>query len=70
MSLDSLDNEGEILAHAVRRAGRSWRPGRRLAYHAITGGFILGEIVKRVTGKPIRTLLQRGDPARRSASAG
>ena len=30
----------------------------RLAYHAITGGFILGEIVKRVTGKPIRTFLR------------
>lgn len=32
-------------------------PGRRLAYHAISGGFILGEIVRRVTGKDIRTVL-------------
>ncbi len=31
--------------------------GQRLAYHAITGGFILGEIVRRVTGKDIRELL-------------
>jgi CubicO group peptidase (beta-lactamase class C family) len=31
--------------------------GRRMAYHAITGGFILGEIVRRVTGKDIRELL-------------
>ncbi len=31
--------------------------GRRIAYHAITGGFILGEIVRRVTGKDIRELL-------------
>ena len=31
--------------------------GRRTAYHAITGGFILGEIVHRVTGKDIRELL-------------
>ena len=31
--------------------------GRRTAYHAITGGFILGEIVHRVTGKNLRTLL-------------
>ena len=29
-------------------------PGRRLAYHAITGGFVLAEIVKRVTGKDLR----------------
>jgi len=36
-----------------------WRPGRRLAYHAISGGFILGEIVRRVTGEDIRTVLDR-----------
>jgi CubicO group peptidase (beta-lactamase class C family) len=35
-----------------------WAPGRRLAYHAITGGYILGEIVRRVTGKDIRTVLR------------
>jgi CubicO group peptidase (beta-lactamase class C family) len=34
----------------------SSRPGRTLAYHAITGGFILGEIVRRVTGGSIRAL--------------
>jgi CubicO group peptidase (beta-lactamase class C family) len=33
------------------------RPGRFLAYHAVSGGFILGEIVQRVTGTDIRTLL-------------
>lgn len=27
--------------------------GRRMAYHAITGGFILGEIIRRVTGAPM-----------------
>ncbi|HHT9110305.1 MAG TPA: serine hydrolase domain-containing protein [Candidatus Brocadiaceae bacterium] len=32
--------------------------GRRTAYHAITGGFILGEIVRRVTGKDIREFLR------------
>jgi CubicO group peptidase (beta-lactamase class C family) len=31
--------------------------GRRQAYHAITGGAILGEIIKRVTGKSIREFL-------------
>lgn len=31
--------------------------GKRMAYHAITGGFILGEIVRRVTGRSIRDLL-------------
>jgi CubicO group peptidase (beta-lactamase class C family) len=36
-----------------------WVPGRRLAYHAITGGFLLGEIVRRVTGQDIRAVLAR-----------
>jgi CubicO group peptidase (beta-lactamase class C family) len=34
-------------------------PGRRLAYHAITGGFILGEVVRRVTGVDLRTFFHR-----------
>lgn len=33
-------------------------PGRRLAYHALTGGFVIGEVVRRVTGKDIRTVLE------------
>ncbi len=33
------------------------KPGTLLAYHAISGGFILGEIVERVTGKSIRDVL-------------
>lgn len=35
-----------------------WIAGRRLGYHALTGGFILGEVVKRVTGKDIRDVLR------------
>ncbi len=34
-------------------------PGRKTAYHAITGGFILGEIVRRVAGMDIREYLAR-----------
>ena len=33
------------------------KPGRTLAYHAVSGGFILGEVVHRVTGKDIRQVL-------------
>jgi len=33
------------------------KPGRRQAYHAITGGAILGEIIQRVTGKGLREFL-------------
>lgn len=33
-------------------------PGRRLAYHALTSGFVFGEVVRRVTGKDIRRFLR------------
>lgn len=33
--------------------------GRRQSYHALTGGFILGEVVERVTGEPLNTVLDR-----------
>lgn len=31
--------------------------GTRLAYHAVTAGYILGEVIERVTGKDLRTYL-------------
>lgn len=31
--------------------------GKRQAYHAITGGFILGEMIERITGKSLNTVL-------------
>lgn len=33
------------------------RPGKALAYHAISGGFILDAVVRRITGKTIREVL-------------
>lgn len=56
MRLEMLENDREIVA-MLCDTRPSLRPGR-LAYHAITGGFILGEIVQRVTGKPMRTVLR------------
>jgi CubicO group peptidase (beta-lactamase class C family) len=35
-----------------------WAPGTRFGYHAKTFGFVLGEILRRVTGQPISTLLR------------
>lgn len=32
-------------------------PGRRLAYHAVTGGFLLAAVLRAVTGHDLRTLL-------------
>ncbi|MCA9544944.1 MAG: beta-lactamase family protein, partial [Myxococcales bacterium] len=62
-SLGPPHNDVENLLHwdkVVRllcEAKPATRPGRKLAYHAITGGFVLGEIVRRVTGRTIRDYL-------------
>ncbi|WP_112237110.1 serine hydrolase domain-containing protein [Kribbella monticola] len=37
-----------------------WMPGERVGYHAVTFGFILGEVVRRATGKPISQVLAEG----------
>jgi CubicO group peptidase (beta-lactamase class C family) len=47
----------EFLIKAISEAKPAVRPGRVLAYHAISGGFILGEIVHRVTGKSVHEVL-------------
>jgi CubicO group peptidase (beta-lactamase class C family) len=54
-----LENIGhrELLVEALCDAKPFARPGRFLAYHAVSGGFILGEIAERVSGKPIDRLL-------------
>src|SRR5664280_83985 len=56
-----LDHAGdrEFLVRALSQARPFARPGRFLAYHAVSGGYILGEVVHRVTGQDIRTVLAR-----------
>ncbi|MGV9316841.1 serine hydrolase domain-containing protein [Streptomyces sp. NPDC003691] len=34
-----------------------WQPGEAMGYHAYTFGYILGEVVRRATGKPVSRLL-------------
>jgi len=45
----------ELLCESKLKA----RPGRMLAYHAVSGGFVLAEVVRRATGHDIRTVLER-----------
>jgi CubicO group peptidase (beta-lactamase class C family) len=57
MDLDLLfhpEKVNELLCQARPRT----RPGRILAYHAITSGFVLAEVVKRAAGRDIRQVLQ------------
>lgn len=55
--LDMLDDPDHLL-RLLCDAKPSTRPGRILSYHAVAGGFIIAEIVRRVTGKEIRDVLR------------
>jgi CubicO group peptidase (beta-lactamase class C family) len=57
-----LDRAGdrELLVKLICDAKPFARPGRMLAYHAVSGGYILGEVVHRVTGKDIHEVLAEG----------
>jgi CubicO group peptidase (beta-lactamase class C family) len=35
-----------------------WEPGTKIGYHAVTWGYIVGEIIRRVSGKPIPRALR------------
>jgi len=56
MNLDYLQQPQQIVG-LLCAAKPTSRPGRELAYHAMSGGFVLGEVVERVTGKSIRAVL-------------
>lgn len=54
-----LDNLGDrqYMVDILCNASPFAKAGRYLAYHAVSGGFILGEVVHAVTGKDIRQVL-------------
>lgn len=58
MQLDLL-NEPDAMFQMICDLRVTSRPGGALAYHAISAGFVLAEIVRRVTGKDIRHVMQR-----------
>jgi len=58
MDLDLLARPEEII-RLIADMPRVTRPGRRLAYHAVTGGFVLGEVVRRAVGQDIRQVLHK-----------
>jgi CubicO group peptidase (beta-lactamase class C family) len=51
-------SDREFLVDTLCAAKPFAKPGRYLAYHAVSGGFILGEVVQGATGKDIRTVLE------------
>ncbi len=57
VTLDLLADSAGILEAIYDTKPRRY-PGRKLAYHAVTGGYVLGELIRRVTGKPIQQTLE------------
>src|SRR5918992_1325116 len=56
LDLDNVERR-DYLLELICDVKPSSAPGKLLAYHAVSGGFILGELVLRVTGKDIRQVL-------------
>jgi CubicO group peptidase (beta-lactamase class C family) len=48
----------EYMIHAIEQAAPVHPPGRRTGYHGLTYGFLVGEILQRVTGTPFPQLVQ------------
>ena len=42
----------DYMIHAIERARPVHEPGTRTGYHGLTYGFLVGEIIQRVTGRP------------------
>jgi CubicO group peptidase (beta-lactamase class C family) len=49
----------QACARRMERLQPRWPPGQVTAYHALTYGWILGELVRRVSGTPVEDLLAR-----------
>src|SRR5881398_528834 len=45
------------MCSAIAAAELWWEPGTKLGYHAYTFGYIVGEMIRRVTGQPISQVL-------------
>jgi CubicO group peptidase (beta-lactamase class C family) len=56
LDMDRLDDV-EFLRELMYDAKPIHRPGKRQAYHAVSGGNLLGEVVREATGKGIREVL-------------
>jgi CubicO group peptidase (beta-lactamase class C family) len=56
LSLETI-NDWESQREYMYDAKPMSRAGKRQAYHAVSGGSLLGEVVREVTGRPIRDVL-------------
>ena len=57
ITLDMIADPQRIV-DVICRAKPMSVAGRRLSYHAVTGGYVLAEVLRRVTGKDLRQLMR------------
>jgi len=59
--IDHVDRmlDWKYMIHAIEKSRPVHPPGTRTGYHGLTFGFLVGEILQRVTGKKFSTLVQR-----------
>lgn len=50
--------EWDRMIHALERQAPWWEPGTASGYHALTQGHLIGEVVRRVTGKTLGTFFR------------
>jgi len=48
----------DLMVDALAREEPFWRPGTRHGYHALTFGFLVGEVVRRVSGRSLGTFFR------------
>ena len=48
----------EGMIHALERQEPWWKPGSQHGYHALTFGWLVGEVVRRVSGKSLGTFFR------------
>jgi len=58
IDLDLLPHSKKVV-RLLAEQPHTGRPGDALAYHAVSGGFVLSEVVRRATGKSIDEVLDR-----------
>ena len=54
---EDLCDWGKICA-TIAAAAPWWEPGTKIGYHPLTWGYVIGEIVRRASGKPISQILR------------
>jgi CubicO group peptidase (beta-lactamase class C family) len=59
--IDHVDRmrDWKHMIHAIEQAKPAHPPGTRTGYHGLTFGFLVGEIIQRVTGKKFSDLVQK-----------